>query len=61
MKQLQRRADLGYYASVKHRDLVGKSHGLDLIMSHIHCRGRHLLMNLFDLGPHLHTKFCVKI
>ena len=55
------RADLLDLAAIHDDDAIGQGHCLDLVVRHIDCRHRDLLMNLFDLHPHLDAQFGVQV
>src|SRR4051812_12921343 len=61
MVKLQWRSDLLDHAALKHDDLVGHGHGLDLVVGHIdHGRGQ-LLMQLGKLDPHLNAERRIQV
>ena len=59
--EIQRRADLLHIALAHRHDLVGHGHGLDLVVGDVD--GGHLqpLMQILDLGAHLHPQLCVEV
>ena len=59
--ELQRRTDLLGLSGVHDHDLVGHGHGLDLVVRDVNGGGGEPLVQLLDLGAHLHPKFCVQI
>src|SRR5690606_2846205 len=59
--KIERGAHLLDDAVVHHHDLVGHGHGLDLVVSDVD-RGRlQALMQLLDLGAHLHAELRVEV
>jgi hypothetical protein len=46
---------------VHHHDLVRHGHGLDLVVRHVHGRGREPLVQGLDLGAHLHPELGVEV
>ena len=61
MVKLQRGADLLDHAALKHDDLIGHGHGLDLVVGHIdHGRGQ-LFMQLGKLDPHLNPERRIQV
>ncbi len=59
--ELERRADLLDMPALHHHDLVGHRHRLDLVVGHIDRRGREPLVQLADLGAHLHAQLGVEV
>ena len=59
--QLQRRANLRNAASVEHHDLVGQSHGLDLVVGDIDHRCLEALVQARDFDTHLHAEEGVQV
>src|SRR6266851_1727444 len=59
--ELERRADLLDQAVVHHHDLVRHRHGLDLVVRDVDRGGPEALMQLLDLGAHLHAELGVEI
>ena len=59
--EIERRADLLDDAVMHHDDLVGHGHGLDLVVGDVDRGGLQPLMQLLDLGAHLHAQFGVEI
>ena len=59
--ELERRADLLDDAVVHHHDLVGHGHGLDLVVRDVDGRGLQPLVQLLDLGAHLHAQLGVEV
>src|ERR1019366_6521514 len=59
--EFQRRADLFGLAGVHDHDLVGHGHGFDLVMGHVNGGGGEPLVQLLDLGAHLHPELGVQV
>ena len=59
--ELERRADLLDQAVVHDDDLVGHGHGLDLVVGDVDGRGLQPLVQLLDLGAHLHAQLGVEV
>ena len=61
MVDLMRRADLVDAPGVHDDDAIGQGHRFDLVVGDVNRGRRHLLMDLFDLGAHLHAQFGVEV
>ena len=59
--ELERRADLLDQAVMHHHDLVGHGHGLDLVVGDVDGRRLQALVQLLDLGAHLHAQLGVEV
>src|SRR5579883_3378409 len=59
--QFERHADLLDQAIVHDDDLIGHGHGFDLIVGDVHRRRLQALMQLLDLGAHLHAQLGIEI
>src|SRR3984957_8939889 len=59
--EIERRADLSDRAAVKHHDLIGHGHRLDLIVSDVDHRCLERFVKLADLNSHLHAQRCVEV
>jgi hypothetical protein len=59
--QLKGGADLLDHAVAHDHDFVGHGHGLDLIVGHVDRGGANPLVQLLDLGAHLHTQFRIQV
>ena len=59
--KLERRADLLDQAVMHDDDLVGHGHGLDLVVGDVDRGGLQPLMQLLDLGAHLHAQLGVEV
>ena len=59
--ELERRADLLDQAVVHDHDLVGHGHRLDLVVGDVDRRGLEPLVQLLDLGAHLHAQLGVEV
>src|SRR5712671_4278948 len=57
----KRRADLLNPAVAHDHDPIAQRHGLDLVVSHEHRRGRNLGMQALDLNAHLRAQLGVKV
>ncbi len=58
---LQGRAHLLQPALVQDRDAVAHGHGLHLVVGDVHRGGPQLVLELLDLGPHLHPEPGVQV
>jgi hypothetical protein len=61
VEELQRRAGLLDPALAHDDDLVGHGHGLDLVVGDVDGGGAQALVQLADLGTHLHTQLGVQV
>src|SRR5690606_22305317 len=61
MVELVRRADLLDDAAVHDHHAIGQSHRLDLVVGDVDRRRLDLLVNLLDLGAHLHAQLGVEV
>ena len=48
-------------AAVHDDDLVGKSHGLALVMGHVYAGDADALLDLADLRAHVHTQLGIQV
>jgi hypothetical protein len=59
--ELEWRPDLHHRTLVKHDDLVGHAHGLDLIVGDVDHRRRECVVQFADLDLHLHAQRRVEV